>query len=116
MSRRPTGRRRSTLEGRSAPDVPRSCGSQPAHISLTARRAIRHGRWRALLAHEGPPTRAFSPCQLTNDSPYQVSPHGGTYRLQAQLVSGPPPAGTLTLFSREIPLAPMGGSPVGSVP
>jgi Subtilase family len=48
--------------------------------------------------------------------PGYVSPHGGTYRLQAQLVSGPPPAGTLTLFSREIPLAPMGGSAVGSVP
>jgi hypothetical protein len=45
-----------------------------------------------------------------------VSPHGGTYRLQATLVSGPPPPGTLTLFSREIPLGPMGGSAVGSVP
>ena len=40
----------------------------------------------------------------------------GEYRLRVLRVSGPPPAGDLTLFSREIPLAAVGGLPYSSVP
>ncbi len=43
------------------------------------------------------------------------SPAPATYRLRANLVAGPPP-GAVTLFSREIDLPEMGGSPVSSIP
>ena len=43
-------------------------------------------------------------------------PADGTFRLRAVLTSGPPPEGPLTLFSREIPLADIGGSAVSSLP
>ena len=50
--------------------------------------------------------------RITGYSP----PADGTFRLRAVLTSGPPPEGPLTLFSREIPLADIGGSAVSSLP
>ena len=43
------------------------------------------------------------------------SPAPATYRLRANLVAGPPPA-AVTLFSREVDLPEMGGSPASSIP
>jgi hypothetical protein len=43
-------------------------------------------------------------------------PAEGFFRLRAILVSGPPPEGPLTLFSREIPLAPISGTIESSLP
>jgi hypothetical protein len=45
-----------------------------------------------------------------------LPPAEAFHRLRAVLVSGPPPAGPLTLFSREIPLAPIGGTVESSLP
>ena len=44
--------------------------------------------------------------RITGYSP----PADGTFRLRAVLQSGPPPVGPLTLFSREIGLADIGGT------
>lgn len=44
-----------------------------------------------------------------------IAPRDGEYRLRVRLRDGPPPA-AFTLFSREIPLAPAGGSTVSSLP
>ncbi len=44
------------------------------------------------------------------------SPVDGVFRLRAVLASGPPPEGPLTLFSREVPMADVGGSAVSSTP
>ena len=43
-------------------------------------------------------------------------PAAAEYRLRVVRVSGPPPEGPLTLFSREIPLAAIGGLPESSIP
>ncbi len=50
--------------------------------------------------------------RITGYSP----PADGTFRLRAVLQSGPPPVGPLTLFSREIGLADIGGTAVSSLP
>jgi hypothetical protein len=43
-------------------------------------------------------------------------PADGVFRLRIALAGGPPPVGNLTLFSRELPLAAIGGGAAGSVP
>lgn len=45
-----------------------------------------------------------------------VPPAQGFYRVRAVHVAGPEPAGALSLFSREVPLGPLGGSSASSVP
>ena len=45
-----------------------------------------------------------------------VSPSSEDLRLRVVWRSGPPPSGPLTLFSREIPLAPIGGTAAHSIP
>jgi hypothetical protein len=45
-----------------------------------------------------------------------LPPADALFRLRVVRVSGPPPIGPLTLFSREIPLSSIGGSAAGSVP
>lgn len=40
----------------------------------------------------------------------------GFYRVRLRLVSGPPPAGSMTLFSREVDMSLFGGSAAGSIP
>lgn len=45
-----------------------------------------------------------------------VPPAQGFYRVRAVHMAGPEPAGVLTLFSREVPLGPLGGSSASSVP
>jgi Subtilase family len=44
------------------------------------------------------------------------SPVDGTFRLRAVLQSGPPPVGPLNLFSREIGMGDIGGTPTSSLP
>lgn len=45
-----------------------------------------------------------------------LSPVAGEFRVRVVHVSGPVPTGHLTIFSREVPLAPAGGGTVSSIP
>ena len=91
MSSPTFGRRRSTLDTRMQllPNTP-SCGNQPAHISLTARRQRHAHHQNAATKHEAPPGSlpgGASPCPLTNLTTYQVS--GPTLRHSGGAGRGP---------------------------
>lgn len=45
-----------------------------------------------------------------------VPPAQGFYRVRAVHMAGPEPAGVLSIFSRDVPLGPLGGSSASSVP
>ena len=78
--------------------------------SSAGRRTAAGPRWRRSADRQsaGLPTAE----RITGYAP----PADGEYRLRVVRVSGPPPEGPLTLFSREIPLAAIGGLPESSVP
>ncbi|MGD9696064.1 MAG: S8 family serine peptidase [Thermoleophilia bacterium] len=87
-------------------------GGPPTDIDLFLDRLQPDGSWLPVIGSqdrqsEGAPTAE----RFTGYAP----PSDGYYRLRAVHVSGPPPAGDLSLLSREIPLADIGGSAVGSI-
>jgi hypothetical protein len=90
-----------------APDGP------PTDIDLQLERLGLDGTWSAVTGSADRQSLGARPAErITGYSP----PADGTFRLRAVLVSGPPPTGPLTLFSREIPLGAIGGTASGSIP
>ena len=88
-------------------------GGAPTDIDLALEHLEPDGTWSVVAGSDdrqsdGAPTAE----RITGYLP----PAEGTFRLRSILVSGPPPEGKLTLFSREIPLTAISGSVEGSVP
>jgi hypothetical protein len=88
-------------------------GGPPTDIDLALEHLEADGTWTVVaLSDDRQPEGARSAERITGYLP----PAEGTFRLRAILVSGPPPQGPLTLFSREIPLTAVSGTVEGSVP
>ena len=90
-----------------------AAGGTPTDIDIALERLGADGLWSPVALSADRQSAGAAPAErITGYSP----PSDGLFRLRAFLVSGPPPAGPLTLFSREIPLAAIGGTAAGSVP
>lgn len=89
-------------------------GAAVSDIDLVLERRLDDGTWLAVAASTDKQLDGAAPAERING----VRPGTpSTYRLRAVLVSGPPPAGPLTLYSREDDLLPVfGGAGRGSVP
>jgi len=88
-------------------------GAPPTNLDLVLERQDADGGWTPV-AVSGDPQTTTGP-QAERITGYRTAV-AGLYRLRVRLVSGPPPTGPLTLFSREIALAPIGATPAGSPP
>jgi len=88
-------------------------GGPPTDIDLVLERLDAGGAWvPAMGSSDRQSTGAPASERITG----YTSPVDAAFRLRAVLVSGPPPAGPLRLFSREIGVSDIGGSTVGSLP
>ncbi|WP_217923206.1 S8 family serine peptidase [Miltoncostaea oceani] len=88
-------------------------GGTPTDIDMVVERLDASGAWIPVAGSgdrqsDGAPTAE----RIVGYSP----PADAVFRLRAVRVSGPPPAGDLTLFSREIPLRDIGGTVEDSIP
>jgi hypothetical protein len=92
------------------PGTPAKAGDDPTDLDLTLERQDAEG-WVAVARSGDHQVDGASPAERI----LGYSPAPATYRLRANLVAGPPPK-DITLFSREIDLPEMGGSPVSSIP
>ncbi len=88
-------------------------GGPPTDLDLSLERLDPSGAWTPVASSVA---RQSGGAPATERIVGYYPPAEGTFRLRAVLVSGPPPTGPLTLFSREIPLAAIGGDAEGSVP
>jgi hypothetical protein len=88
-------------------------GGPPTDIDLYLERQDADGAWTPVT---GSADRQSAGAPTAERITGYSSPVDGTFRLRAVLQSGPPPTGPLTLFSREIPLADVGGTAVSSTP
>lgn len=87
--------------------------ARPTDLDLAIERRADDGTWVAgAMSADRQPAGAAPAERITG----WRAPASATYRVRVRHVSGPAPVGALTIFSREIPLAPAGGSPVSSVP
>ncbi|MEZ0284752.1 MAG: S8 family serine peptidase, partial [Thermoleophilia bacterium] len=88
-------------------------GGPATDIDLVLERQDVSGSWTPVMGSSDRQSAGAPPSErITGYSP----PADGTFRLRAVLQSGPPPVGPLTLFSREIGLADIGGTAVSSLP
>jgi hypothetical protein len=88
-------------------------GGPPTDLDLALERQDASGAWTAVAASADRQSQGLPTAErIVGYSP----PMDGVYRLRVVRVSGPPPAGELTLFSREIPLAVIGGVAASSIP
>ena len=92
------------------PGAPKDKDDPPTDLDLTLERQDPEG-WVAVARSGDAQVDGAPPAERI----LGYSPAPATYRLRANLVAGPPP-GAVTLFSREIDLPEMGGSPVSSIP
>ncbi len=92
---------------------PSPASSPPTDIDLSLEALGADGAWTPVRVSTDRQSEGAPPAErIVGYSP----PVDGTFRLRAVRVSGPSPTGPLTLFSREIPLAAIGGTVEGSVP
>jgi hypothetical protein len=88
-------------------------GGVPTDLDLSLERREADGTWTPVAASADRQSAGLPTAErITGYAP----PVAAEYRLRVLRVSGPPPAGPLTLFSREIPLAAIGGLPESSIP
>jgi Subtilase family len=88
-------------------------GEPPTDLDLILESQLPDGSWAAV--------RSSTDSQAAGARPSErfvgyVPQAQGIFRVRVVHVSGPEPVGTITLFSREVPLAQLGGSSVSSVP
>lgn len=88
-------------------------GEMPTDLDLVLENQLPDGTWSAV--------RSSTDSQATGARPSErfvgyVPQALGLFRVRVMHVSGPEPVGTISLFSREVPLGPLGGSTVSSVP
>jgi len=84
----------------------------PVDLDIALERLGPAGEWTPVAASEA---RQSAGAPRSERITGYLPPAEGFFRLSVRRVSGPVP-GRMTMFSREIPLGPMGGSQVGSVP
>ena len=88
-------------------------GGTPTDLDLSLERREADGSWTPVAASADRQSAGLPTAErITGYAP----PAAAEYRLRVVRVSGPPPEGPLTLFSREIPLAAIGGLPESSIP
>ncbi|MDX6646432.1 MAG: hypothetical protein QOK40_2159 [Miltoncostaeaceae bacterium] len=88
-------------------------GAEPTDLDLVLERQNADGGWTPVAASGDPQTTSGPEAERITGYRTDAS---GLYRLRARLAAGPPPAGPLTLFSREIALAPIGATAAGTPP
>jgi Subtilase family len=88
-------------------------GAPASDLDLQLQRLDPGGVWTTVASSTGRQTDAGPASERINGWRPAAT---GTYRLRVLLAAGPPPAGPLTLFSREDDLSPIGGTAAGSVP
>lgn len=92
---------------------PAPASGPPADLDLALERQGADGAWSVVATSADRQSQGAPPAErIVGYSP----PADGVYRLRAVRISGPAPAGLLTLFSREIALATIGGTVEGSIP
>jgi len=105
--RRDFGQRLSfALSWTQAPSAP------PTDLDLFMDQQQPDGSWATVAASRDRQTAGAPPAERITGFPTSA----GVYRLRVVLASGPPPPGDLTLFSREVPLAAIGGTARSSIP
>ena len=88
-------------------------GGAPTDLDLILERQEPDGTWTGAMGSTDRQSAGLPTAErITGYSPYA----DGVFRLRVVHVSGPPPEGTITLFSREIRMLDIGGSAVGSIP
>ncbi|HMO00823.1 MAG TPA: S8 family serine peptidase [Miltoncostaeaceae bacterium] len=88
-------------------------GGPPTDLDLSLEQREADGSWTPVAASEDRQSAGLPTAErITGFAPQAAA----EYRLRVVRESGPPPAGELTLFSREIPLAAIGGLPESSIP
>lgn len=88
-------------------------GGPPTDLDLILERQEPDGSWLQVASSTDRQSAGMPPSERITGYAPQVATQ---YRLRVVRVSGPPPAGNITLFSREIPLAAIGGAPESSIP
>ena len=92
---------------------PAPASGPPADLDLSLERQGADGAWSVVATSADRQSQGAPPAErIVGYSP----PADGVYRLRAVRISGPAPTGALTLFSREIALATIGGTVEGSIP
>ena len=88
-------------------------GVPKSDIDLVIERRMPDGTWQAIAASTDKQLDGAAPAERLNG----VRPEAaGEFRLRAVLAAGPPPAGLVTLYSREDDILALSGSQLGSVP
>ncbi len=88
-------------------------GAARSDIDLVLERRLADGMWQAIAMSTDRQIEGAAPAERLNGIRSEI---GGDFRLRAVLVTGPPPASPLTLYSREDDLLALSGSRLGSVP
>jgi hypothetical protein len=88
-------------------------GGPPSDLDLSLERREADGSWTPVAASADRQSAGLPAAERITD---YAPPVAAEYRLRVVRVSGPPPEGRMTLFSREIPLAAVGGLPESSIP
>jgi hypothetical protein len=88
-------------------------GAPKSDVDLFLEQRQPDGSWKAIASSTDKQLEGAPPSERINGVRPSVA---GEFRLRAVLVSGPPPAGTLSLYSREDDILSWSGSTFGSVP
>lgn len=88
-------------------------GAEVSDLDLVLERSTGDGAWTEVTASRDAQRDGARPAERFTGVP---SGEGGEFRLRVVLAAGPPPAGRITLFSREIPMSALGDPAPGSIP
>lgn len=88
-------------------------GAPKSDVDLVLEQRRVDGGWQAISASTDKQLQGAAPSERISGVRPQTA---GEFRLRAVLVSGPPPAGTLSFYSREDDILSWSGSALGSVP
>jgi hypothetical protein len=87
-------------------------GIVPSDLDLILERQNPDGSWTQVAGSTDRQSAGLPPAERITG---YLPDRSAVFRLRVRLVSGPPPTGTLTLFSREIDLSPLGDAVTGSI-
>ena len=88
-------------------------GGPPTDLDLILERQEADGTWSPAMGSTDRQSAGLPTSErITGYSP----PVDGVFRIRVVRFSGPPPVGPITLYSREIPMAAIGGTAVSSIP
>src|SRR5262249_37330300 len=87
-------------------------GIVPTDLDLSLERQDPHGTWTQVASSTDRQSDGLPAAERITG---YVPDRSAVFRLRVRLVSGPPPTGNLTLFSREIALSPLGDAVTGSI-